>query len=111
MDKYDEAIAYLTEHPDEIYENWNDPGSSPAGCLFQYCGRSYDCGCLTQVAGFLGRAATSELTDAIRADVRIPRNERDLSVDRLPALAEWQRRLDGEFGVDRYHRVFARETG
>lgn len=99
-DKYDEAMAYLFEHPEEIRDAWADPYDHVAGCLFQYATRGKPgifegFGCLTMVRGVC-RAATQELTAAIRADERIPRSVEDATADTLPVFAEWQRRLDKE---------------
>lgn len=105
-DKYDEAIAYLTEHPDAIHTAWFSPRLHRAGCLFQFCtpdgakGRRSDtlmCGCLTQVHGRGCNVAwTDELTEAIEQDNRLPACIDDVQVDDLPVFAEWQRRLDRE---------------
>ncbi len=102
-DKYDEAIAYLTEHPDEIVNEWwngSATGSNEgqAGCLFNRAGDELAdgrwCGCLTQVRGENLPAATPELTAAIRADHRIPADENHITVDHLEVFAEWQRKID-----------------
>ena len=102
-DVYDEAVAHLTEHPDEIYESWGDY-SGLGGLLFMDAARDdYDrndmlCGCLTQIRCGIFRAQTNELTEAIRADERIPSNGGDITVEHLPLFAEWQRRIDAELG-------------
>jgi hypothetical protein len=93
MDKYDEAIAYLTQHPEEIYDAWNERYLH----LFDRCGLRSTCGCLTQVKYEHKQAQTPALTAAIRADDRIPEAEK-ITVDDLPVFAEWQRRLDKELG-------------
>jgi len=97
MDKYDVAVDYLTQHPEEISEAWGWPDTHPAGCLFSYCGdwEDDDVGCLTMVRAGLS-AATEELTLAIRADARLPDDETKITVEHLPVFAEWQRRLDKE---------------
>jgi len=95
-DKYDEAIAYLTARPDRIYYAWDHP-YEPMGALFRYAGEG--CGCLTQIRSDPEmRAATPELTAAIRADKRIPLSPKDITVELLPIFAEWQRRIDKELG-------------
>lgn len=109
-DKYDKAIAYLTEHPEEIFNAWSingtadDPREHPAHCLFQRTdGNDYDddshCGCLTEVKAMCDkrpRAPTYALTIAIRNDTRIPTDVEQITVADLPVFAEWQRRIDKE---------------
>lgn len=100
VDKYDRAVAYLTEHPEEIQEAWANPIRHEAGCIFGYAAGPdrkmiHYIGCLTQIKGGLFRAETEALTEAIRADVRIP-DRFDITVLNLPVFAEWQRRLDVE---------------
>jgi hypothetical protein len=111
MDRYDEAIAYLTEHPEDIVEAWDTPLDNPGGALFMGCKRFpdlYSC-CLTQVASGQADAETYELTKRIREDMRIPRfttaakaaeaSWNDLfpiKVEHLPVFAEWHRKMDIE---------------
>lgn len=98
-DKYDEAIATLTEFPDMIRPSWENPCDYQTGCLFEFTdtGTIYDgCGCLTQVRAGTDPAPTVELTIAIRGDRRIPCLLKDITVNDLPVFAEWQRRLDRE---------------
>lgn len=106
-DKYDRAIAYLTQHPHEIVKAWGEPFHHPAGCLFGYVmqantresfelARRSPCGCLTQVKSGYRCAQTYALTKAIRADTRIPKWPQWITVDDLPVFAEWQRKLDKE---------------
>ncbi len=95
-DKYDEEIAKLTElchkqgNNDPIVNHWNQ--WTP---LFQCVGDG-NCGCLTQVKKDYKEAATINLTKAIRADPRIPREPEYITIDDLPVFAEWQRRIDKE---------------
>lgn len=103
-DKYDKAIEYFNENPDEIVKIWNNPIGDPNGCLFQYVsetGRYFSnedkpCGCLVQIRGYGECACTKELTDAIYADTRIPRSENCITLANLHVFAEWQRRIDKE---------------
>ena len=107
-DKYDEAIAYLTEHPEEIYRAWHTCGTHPHGCLFEFCSPDGSnnkradgekCGCLTMVRGLSkigGVAWTDALTEEIRTDERLPKSGSEITVEHLPVFAEWQRRLDRE---------------
>lgn len=110
MDKYDRALAYLTDHPKEIRAAWCEARHRKrqhvAHCLFDYVtptGRSTwplgngAYGCLTQIAGgnvFV--AYTDALTQAIKSDDRIPKNMYDIGIADLPIFAEWQRRIDKE---------------
>jgi hypothetical protein len=73
-DKYTDAIAYLKVHPEKIMDVWGNPSDYDAGCLFAYAtSNQHDlCGCLTQVRKGDMSAFTPALTDAIRADERIP---------------------------------------
>jgi hypothetical protein len=100
MDKYDMAVEYLTEHPDEIYDAWGNPFLHKGGCLFQFCNANgYNaiiCGCLTQIRRGGYAAETEELTEEIRNDERIPSSALDIRAEHLPVFAEWQRRLDKE---------------
>lgn len=105
MDKYDKAIAYLTENPHQIFESWQWGGS-----LFlrtgnprpRTCDSDLVVGCLTQIRADVGYCTpTPELTKAIRNDDRIPKRPEQITVGNLPLFAEWQRRLDKELGEDR----------
>lgn len=115
MDKYDEAIAMLTEHPDQLESAWcgSHPQHElhPAHCLFQHVTPSgfqekradgKVCGCLTLIRGATVRSAyasvawTDELTKEIGADQRIPVASEHVTVADLPVFAEWQRKIDKE---------------
>lgn len=122
-DKYDDAIAFLTENPDEIAEAWGNPGGMEGrgGELFGYVGpdwqssnnRMYDtrgveagtCGCLQQIRkaksdGMDGKSGHMEMSHwprlwrEIASDRRIPIESVDITVDDLRVFAEWQRRID-----------------
>lgn len=105
-DKYSEAVAYLTEHPEEISDTWFHASTHRHGCLFAFCTPSGErvarqdgkhCGCLTMIRGKWwgdGNAWTDDLTAAILADERIPAADDDIGVDDLEVFAEWQRKLD-----------------
>jgi hypothetical protein len=107
-DKYDEAVEYLTEHPEMIDAVWNEPDEFSAGCLFGFAspdgsrmyaiGNNATCGCLTEVKAGNFRAYTHELTAAIRADNRIPEDGSEITSADLPVFAEWQRRIDAGLG-------------
>ncbi len=104
MDKYDEAVEYLQNNPDESFEQaivvaWNDPYGKPGGELFKYTGTPQSMtGCLTQVKGAGWDAPTSELTMAIRADSRVPNDILRITKENLAVFAEWQRTLDAVLG-------------
>lgn len=96
-DKYDRAIAYLRDHPVQIYDAWNNTGFHPAGCLFSRLGKGYnqmefpdgqvqkeidgrkfEMGCLTQIKttyddfGYQYIGPTPEITQEILNDSRVP---------------------------------------
>jgi hypothetical protein len=102
-DRYELAVDYLTAHPEEIREAWENAYTHPHGCIFKYAAphewmrtpSGEKCGCLTMVRGGAYVAATPELTAMIRADERLPGGSGDgITVDHLPVFAGWQRRLD-----------------
>ena len=111
-DKYDEAIEYLVEWPEDLDEAWGLPDEAPGGFLFQFCEPDGNddgkIGCLTMVHRGFSEAFTSELTAAIRADNRLHCDIDELytallSTDSpdarraiLQPYAEWQRRMDRE---------------
>jgi hypothetical protein len=106
-DKYDRAIAYLRQHPDEIVQAWLLSRSHPGGCLFSFVshdrqplGSHGPCGCPVMIRNpiYKSVAETEHLTAAIRADDRIPMVEKDITLDHLPIFAAWQRRIDRELG-------------
>lgn len=103
MDCYDKAVAYLTQHPEEIYKAWTQPRRHPAGCLFSVVNRRRDydesrCGCLTQIRQSSDdyEAPTPALTASIRADARLPDHPSDITPANLPVFAAWQRKIDKE---------------
>jgi len=102
-DKYDEAIAYLTEHPDEIADAWGegitdrdlvDP--EPGSCLFNIVNLGGCGSCLTQLRLGGSKHVRHPMVEAIRADHRIPTMPGDVTVDHLGYFAEWQRKIDAE---------------
>ena len=105
MDKYDEQIQELSAHPERIYDHWSSSkglfrilDNSPEG---QWHARS---GCLTMIRDIyrmgsfyqviVGGQPDEEMTEAIRADERLPDNPRDVKPEHLPVFAEWQRKFD-----------------
>lgn len=98
-DRYDAAIEYFTEHPEEIRRAWTRAGTHPHGKIFAFCTSSrgadfMNMGCPLMVRGGYYDAETTELTKEIRADDRIPKSVQHLGLETLPVLAEWQRKLD-----------------
>ena len=106
MDKYEQAAEQLREAVAEgvdISDVWGDPHEylDQGGLLFLHCTPTGEglhdgvwYGCLTQVKhGIANKAVSSELTDAIRADDRIP-HDIDIDVDDLDWAIEWQRKMD-----------------
>lgn len=116
MNKYDEAIEYLTRHPYEIEEAWRQPFNHLAGDLFLPIGPEmelmdyfYDpeyetCGCLTQVKSGVrydddpdstAKAyQNEELTQEIRSDPRVPSRVEDITLESLPIFKEYQEKAD-----------------
>ncbi len=83
----------MADNPMAIAESWSN-----AELLFSFCGT----GCLTIIKGNKDyEAYTHELTKAIHADDRIPKNFADIMVEDLPVFAEWQRKIDAEFPEER----------
>lgn len=103
-DKYDDAIEYLTKHPDRIRECWRNPSRTDAGCLFAFItpdgwhasvgGKACGCPTLIRADATFSPAWTPELTEIIRNDERIPKHEAHITVESLPAFAEIQRLAD-----------------
>lgn len=103
-DYYDDAVAYLTEHPECIGKAWmlHRHVSEIGGLLFGFVTPSremsrVECGCLTTIRCDDDDVAwTKSLTQAIRADERIPSKDKDITPETLPVFAEWQRKIDRE---------------
>lgn len=103
MDLYDHHIEECLEK--ECFEGWMG-----ARGLFQFAsatGKSLDrkCGCLTMIRENVqfnvlnaDGSVNEELTEAIRADTRLPETvwRETPTREQLEAMAEWQRRLDRE---------------
>lgn len=101
MDKYDKQIARLTANHTLIKEQWLDGIGLFAFCTpsgkWDYRPDGCCCGCLTMVRADPERMAwTDQLTRAIRADRRLPKDVVDITVKHLPVFAAWQRRLEKE---------------
>ena len=104
---YEDAIEYLTAHPEEIHRAWAEPLNKRGGSLFGFTSKDGTSqhgpliGCLTAIRGKSNDLYVSqcspEITEAIRADSRIPSWCGDITVESLPVFAEWQERLDREF--------------
>ncbi len=107
-DKYDDAIKYLTEHPDKIEQAWFLNTGHPAHCLFQFLtpdGKPDDtvdekdaCGCPTLVQTRDFRGYTRQLTVAVRKNRQIPDSIEAVTVESLSAFAEIQRLADKVLG-------------
>lgn len=96
VDKYDVAIAYLTQHPGEMPKAWTNPKDHPAGALFNIIpGIGL---CLTMIRWREGRWSFTGTAAEIARDSRIPLGPGQLRLSHLPVFAEWQRRLDRESG-------------
>ncbi len=118
-DRFDKAVKHLTKRPELIAETWNRAYATELGqrafttaeraahaasaCLFLNCGNKGfpATGCLTQVCHNHQKAGTPELTKAIRADKKIPRNGDAIKVGDLQLFADWQRRIKRELAAAR----------
>lgn len=107
MDKYDKAVAYLKDNPEEIANAWFNGSSSDHGCLFQFLEErdkkgptGKNLGCLTQIKLMPNsfEAPTKKLTEGILNDDRIPSSDSAINTGNLEVFAEWQRRVDKELG-------------
>ena len=123
-DKYDRAIEYLTENPDDIYDAWSNP-SEWEGCggeLFGFVAPDWrnnhskvyntrdvyvgTCGCLQQIrqdykenggdgkSGDMCMSHWPRLWENIARDERIPSDADEIGVEDLVVFAEWQREID-----------------
>ncbi len=121
-DKYDFAMQYLQENPDEIYDAWGDPGEfeGRGGELFGFVGPDWTsssnegryegtvggtCGCLQQIrkakedghdgsSGDMCMSHWPRLWEQIASDRRLPFDSCDIGLEDLPVFAEWQRKVD-----------------
>ena len=84
---YKQAIDYLMDHPQEVYEAWGNPTEARGGSLFLYCSPSGSlegtnrCGCVSQVhrsqdkpwsLEVVGFSNSKDIAKRIKADERIP---------------------------------------
>lgn len=115
QDKWDEAVAYFQNHPQEIYNAWNCPSQHNYGYLFDYLEPTNElsqkerakCGCPTMLAARTCYVApTPEVQTFIDSIAdRLPKNQNMIDwmdhdnqvalmtrvVPSLPAFAEVQR--------------------
>lgn len=101
QDKYDVQIERLTADPSLIRAEWVRGDG-----LFAYAGprdrdlRNFTCGCLTMIRAHDFKKVVGpsgpldDISDEIRADERLPKSCAEITVESLPAFAEWQRKLD-----------------
>jgi hypothetical protein len=101
-DRYDQEVERLAALGDRavreawVYGNEHSP-------LFDGLDMTREGSCLTIVADIarLGRYPTwlpRDLCLALAADLRVPSDRMDLTVESLPACREWQRRFDEALG-------------
>ena len=95
-DKYDEAIAYLTKHPNEIVAAWWGYDYHEAGGLFGLLpkARKRPSGCATELRKSPDVVFTIPELESIKDDERIPKRKEHITVESLEVFAEWQRRAD-----------------
>ncbi len=94
---YDEQIAYLTENPDKISDQWMK-GIGLFRILGPYNGFS---GCLTTIRHskgsdnvYINGKPDEMLAKEIAADERLPMTDTDITIESLPVFKEWQERID-----------------
>jgi hypothetical protein len=116
-DKYDKDVAYLKgllvkDFQGAVWNAWNHPLSAEGkgGSLFLFITPNCDpmwhgseerndserYGCLTEIRNGDHLAYTTDLTNRIYADERIPSRPQDITPESLDVLAEWQRIVDKE---------------
>ena len=121
-DKYDHAIDYLTEHPEDIHDAWQSPGTwaGKGGELFGFVGPDWKsssnpalherletgtCGCLQQIRlaaanGYDGTSGNMKMShwprlwQKIADDRSLPSDSNKITVADLPVFAMWQREID-----------------
>jgi len=121
-DKYDHAIDYLTENPEDIHDAWSNPSDyeGKGGELFGFVGPDWKsnknpgmherletgtCGCLQQIrqafkAGSDGTSGNMEMShwprlwQKIADDRSLPSDADDIGIGDLPVFAMWQREID-----------------
>jgi len=121
-DKYDHAIDYLTEHPENIESAWGNPKEweGKGGELFGFVGPNWKsssnpglhgriqtgtCGCLQQIraafkggsdgtSGFMEMSHWPRLWQKIADDRSLPYESDEIGVEDLPVFAMWQREID-----------------
>ena len=100
MNKYDEAIEYLTKNPHEIENAWRKPSDAPGGCLFQFLPPppledNLAQGCLTMIRSQPEKYSSRvPFLDEIIQDERIPLRADDITIERLSIFKEYQERVE-----------------
>lgn len=99
MDKYDDAVEFLTENPHKIFDAWNLPEEHFGGVLFRCMDdNNFGACCLTNGKSYYQDRAQiilgPDLWQELKNDDRIPADETKITPENLPAFAEWQRKLD-----------------
>jgi len=121
-DKYDHAIDYLTDNPEDIHDAWSDPSGweGKGGELFGFVGPDWKsnsnpglherittgtCGCLQQIrqsfkhggdgtSGTMAMSHWPRLWQKIADDRSLPSDADDIGIEDLPVFAMWQREID-----------------
>jgi hypothetical protein len=101
--KYDAAIQYLTEHPEEIHKAWITTKSHAAGCLFSFLepsGTFFEyVGCPTLIKRGDYVSFENKMDEFVRS-MDIPSRSRDIKVEHLPLFKLIQEEAD-----EVYHRL------
>jgi hypothetical protein len=97
--KYDKAIKYLTENPDQITNAWGWPRQHVAGCLFAFlgpAGTNMEAACPTMIKGG-DNSFQNKLDKFVRA-MNIPNNCFGIKVEHLPVFKTIQEEADRVYG-------------
>jgi hypothetical protein len=122
-DKYDHAIEYLVNNPEDIHDAWANPGEyeGRGGELFGFVGPDWQsnsnavldrdgshlgtCGCLQQIrqakksgsdgkSGGMVMSYWARMWEKIANDRSLPSESDDIGISDLPVFAHWQREVD-----------------
>jgi hypothetical protein len=93
QNKYDKAIQYLTENPEQIHDAWVNPGRHVAGCLFQWLaptGRFAECPTMVKAGGH----SFEHKMDEFVHEMDIPTDVGAIRLEHLPLFKQIQEKAD-----------------